>query len=59
MDIAAASMAMSQVSLSQSVGIQVLSMAKSQAETQGQNLVQMLEQSSVHPNLGKNLDIKV
>lgn len=59
MDIAATSVAMSQSALSQAVGIRVLSMAKNQAEIQGQNLVQMLSQSQVHPMLGKNLDIKV
>ncbi|MGG6310671.1 YjfB family protein [Paenibacillus macerans] len=59
MDIAAASTVMSQAALSQAVGIRVLSMAKNQAEIQGQNLVQMMAQSQVHPNLGKNLDIKV
>ncbi|MCH1638671.1 YjfB family protein [Paenibacillus timonensis] len=59
MDIAATSVAMSQSALSQAVGIRVLSMAKNQAEIQGQNLVQMLSQSQVHPTLGKNLDIKV
>lgn len=59
MDIAATSVAMSQSALSQAVGIRVLSMAKNQAEIQGQNLVQMLSQSQVHPTLRKNLDIKV
>ncbi|MFE4711218.1 MULTISPECIES: YjfB family protein [Bacillales] len=58
MDIAALSTSMSQASLAQAVGIQVLSIAKDQAETQSQNLVQMLEQS-VHPSLGKTLDIRV
>lgn len=59
MDIAAAATVISRTALSQAVGIRVLSMAKSQAETQGQNLVQMLEQSNVNPNLGNKLDIKV
>ncbi|GIP49645.1 hypothetical protein D3C76_185180 [compost metagenome] len=59
MDIAATSVAMSQSALSQAVGIRVLSMAKDQAEIQGQNLVQMMSQSQAHPTLGKNLDIKV
>lgn len=59
MDIAAASTAMSQAALSQAVSIRVLSMAKNQAEIQGQNFVQMLEQSQIDPNLGNNLDIKV
>lgn len=58
MDIAALSISMSQASLSQAVGLRVLSMAKNQASIQGQGLVQMMEKS-VDPNLGKNLDISV
>ncbi|WP_082726975.1 YjfB family protein [Paenibacillus riograndensis] len=58
MDIAALSVSMNQSSLKQAVGLQVLSIAKNQAEIQGQNLAQMLSQS-VDPNLGKTLDIKV
>lgn len=58
MDIAALSISMSQASLSQAVGLRVLSMAKNQANIQGQGLVQMMEKS-VDPNLGKNLDISV
>lgn len=58
MDIAALSMGMSQASLKQAVSLQVLSMAKDTAETQSQNLAQMLGQSA-HPNLGKTLDIRV
>ncbi|MFK7697642.1 YjfB family protein [Paenibacillus sp. HJGM_3] len=40
------------------VGVQVLDKAKTLAETQGAQLVQMLQQS-VQPHLGKNLDISV
>lgn len=58
MDIAALSISMSQASLSQAVGLRVLSMAKNQASIQGQGLVQMMEKSA-DPNLGKNLDISV
>ncbi|WP_339319484.1 YjfB family protein [Paenibacillus sp. FSL R10-2734] len=58
MDIAALSMAMSQASLAQNVGIQVMSIAKNQAETQSQIMVEMLGKS-VAPNLGKTLDISV
>ncbi|CAH1059456.1 MULTISPECIES: YjfB family protein [Paenibacillus] len=58
MDIAALSMAMSQASLAQNVGIQVMSIAKNQAETQSQMMVEMLGKS-VAPNLGKTLDISV
>ncbi|MFD0587001.1 YjfB family protein [Paenibacillus sp. GCM10027627] len=59
MDIAALSTSLSQVSLSQSVGIQVLSMAKSQAEQQGQNLVKLMDTANLNPNLGHSLDIRV
>ncbi|MBY0012640.1 MULTISPECIES: YjfB family protein [Paenibacillus] len=58
MDIAALSTAMSQVSLQQAAGLQVLSMAKNSAEIMAQNMTQMLQQSP-HPNLGKTLDIQV
>ncbi|MEC0170270.1 YjfB family protein [Paenibacillus graminis] len=58
MDIAALSVSMNQSSLKQAVGFQVLSIAKNQAEIQGQNITQMLAQS-LDPNLGKTLDIKV
>ncbi|MGN7761263.1 YjfB family protein [Paenibacillus sp. 22594] len=58
MDIAALSVSLGQASLQQAVGLQVLSIAKDQAEIQGQNMAQMLGQS-VHPNLGKTLDIRV
>ncbi|WP_074085624.1 MULTISPECIES: YjfB family protein [Paenibacillus] len=58
MDIAALSVSLGQASLQQAASLQVLSIAKDQAEVQGQNMAQMLEQS-VHPNLGKTLDIRV
>ncbi|WP_068615540.1 YjfB family protein [Paenibacillus tuaregi] len=58
MDIAAAATAMSQSALSQAVGIKVLNMAKNQAETQAQNMVQMI-QKSMDPNLGRQLDISI
>ncbi|MNC35853.1 YjfB family protein [Paenibacillus ihuae] len=58
MDIAALSIAMSQASLQQAVGLQVMSIAKNTAELQGQNMAQMLQQSP-HPDLGKTLDIQV
>lgn len=49
MDIAALSIAMSQASLAQNVGIQVMNIAKNQAETQSQTMVEMLGKS-VAPN---------
>lgn len=58
MDIAAAATAMSQSALSQAVGIKVLDMTKTQAETQAQGMVQMI-QKSMDPNLGRQLDISI
>ncbi|MBB6637385.1 YjfB family protein [Cohnella thailandensis] len=58
MDIAAASVSMSQASLAQAVSIKVLSLMKDQMEVQGQNLAQMMTQS-LDPNLGNRLDIRV
>lgn len=58
MDIAALSTSLSQMSLSQAVGLRVMSLAKDQAETQTQGLIQAMQQS-VHPNLGSQLDIRV
>lgn len=58
MDIAALSTSLGQSSLAQAVGIKVLNLAKDQAVQQSNDLVRMLEMS-VHPNLGKNLDIKI
>ncbi|MBW5447669.1 putative motility protein [Cohnella sp. CFH 77786] len=57
MDIAAASMAMSQSTLSTVLGVRVLSMAKDQAVQQGQDLVRMMQQS-LDPNLGRLLDVR-
>lgn len=58
MDIAALSVVMSQASLQQAAGLQVFNIARDQAQTNAQNMVQMLNQAS-HPNLGKTLDIVV
>lgn len=60
MDIAALSMAMSQVSVAQSASLQVMSMSKDMAEQQGQQLKEMLKSvPAPHPNLGGSLDISV
>jgi hypothetical protein len=58
MDIAAMSTVMSQSSLSQAVSLKVLNLAKDSAVQQGQQLVQMMNQS-LDPNLGNTLDIKI
>ncbi|MFC5404986.1 YjfB family protein [Cohnella soli] len=48
---------LSAAQLQNSVSIAVIGKALDQAETQGQQLVQML-QTNIHPYLGQNLDIK-
>jgi hypothetical protein len=57
MDISAVSTALSQINTSQSAGIQVLKMVKDESVQQGQELVQMMQQS-VQPNLGRNIDLR-
>lgn len=61
MDIVALSMAMSQASVQQTASIQVMSMAKDQSETMGQQVVQMLNSAAPapHPTSGSLIDIKV
>lgn len=57
MDIAAASMAMSQNRLALAASIRVISLSKDTAEQQGHDLVKMLK--NAQPNLGNTLDIRV
>ncbi|RJE90168.1 putative motility protein [Paenibacillus sp. 1011MAR3C5] len=57
MDIGALSIALSQSRLAQSVGIKMLSIAKGQAEQQGQQLTDMIGKS-LDPNLGQTLDLR-
>lgn len=61
MDIAALSMAMSQASVQQAASLQVMGMAKNQAEMNGQQMVQMLNSAlpAPHPTSGSLIDIKV
>ncbi|NMI05485.1 putative motility protein [Paenibacillus sp. SZ31] len=60
MDIAALSMAMSQVSVVQSASLQVMSITKDMAQQQGQQMAEMLKSvPAPHPNLGSSLDISV
>ncbi|WP_248924879.1 YjfB family protein [Paenibacillus hamazuiensis] len=58
MDIAALSTQMQISRLSDAVGIRLLSMANDQAETQGQQMIQLMQQS-VQPYLGGNFDVKI
>ncbi|MFB9330774.1 YjfB family protein [Paenibacillus aurantiacus] len=57
MDIAALSMSLSQMKLSQAVGISVLKMAKETAVSQNEGLLQAMQQS-VQPHLGQRIDLR-
>lgn len=57
MDIAAMSMAMSQVNLQQQASIRVMDKVMDESGTQTDSMVKMLEQS-VSPHLGSNIDFK-
>lgn len=57
MDIASVSTQLSAAALGQAVSIAVLKNTKNEVQQQGQELVQMLQQS-VTPHLGRNLDIR-
>ncbi|UOQ48283.1 YjfB family protein [Gracilibacillus caseinilyticus] len=57
MDIAAMSIAMNQANVKQQASISLMGKAMDQAETQSNSMIKMLE-SSMHPHLGKNIDIK-
>lgn len=58
MDIAAYAMMNAQVQISQGVSTQVLKKTMDLQEAQGNQLVQMMEQS-VNPGLGQNIDIRI
>lgn len=58
MDIAEFSMINSQSSLMYNVSLAVTKMSMDTAETAGENLVKMMEQS-VNPNLGSNIDVRL
>ena len=57
MDIAALSMALSQVNVRTEANISIMKKTIDQAETNGQDVVKMLKQS-VQPHIGGMLDIK-
>ena len=58
MDVAALSMAMSQVNVAQQVSVSLTKDVMDNAEAQASQLLQMMEQS-VNPNVGSNIDIKL
>lgn len=57
MDITALSMALSQMSVRTEANVSIMKKTIDQAETNGQDVVKMLEQS-VQPHIGSKLDIK-
>ena len=63
MDIAAVSMALSQVELGTKVGVAVLDKAMETNEELGAGLVQMIDSAqmelSVHPHVGGNFDVRI
>lgn len=58
MDIAALSMALSQMNVRQEATVSVMKKSMDQAESTGDNVVKMLEQS-VQPNVGRSIDLKI
>ncbi|PUB08443.1 YjfB family protein [Paenisporosarcina sp. OV554] len=65
MDIAALSMALSQMNVRQEASISILKKTMNQAESNGQSVVKMLQDSSikvmemsVRPHIGSQLDIR-
>ncbi|AOY75674.1 YjfB family protein [Clostridium formicaceticum] len=65
MDIAALSMGLSQMKVTQQASISVMKMAMDAGQTQMNDMVQMVQENtkmmeqSVNPHLGKNLDISL
>ncbi|WP_081986995.1 YjfB family protein [Planococcus sp. CAU13] len=57
MDIAALSMALSQMNVRQEASISVMKKSMDQAESGGQDLIKMLEQS-VQPHIGGSVNVK-
>ncbi|MBD8014888.1 YjfB family protein [Planococcus wigleyi] len=57
MDVAALSMALSQMNVRTEANVLIMKKTINQAETNGQDVVKMLEQS-VQPHIGSHLDIK-
>ena len=58
MDIAALSMAMSAVDVKQQSSLKVMDKAMDNAESGGNQVVKMIEESIPHPSLGNQIDLK-
>jgi hypothetical protein len=59
MDIAALSMIMSQSRVQESAGIAVMNMAMDTGNQNASQMVELMSNSAVDPNLGSNLDVSV
>lgn len=57
MDIAALSMVLSQMNVRQDASVSLMKKSMDQAETNGESVVKMLEQSA-QPHLGGTVDLK-
>ncbi|MCP3032896.1 YjfB family protein [Halobacillus sp. A1] len=59
MDIAAVSMAMSQVGVQQQTSLAVMDKVKDQTEEKGADMIEMLSESAApHPSKGLQIDVK-
>ncbi|MGP4072292.1 YjfB family protein [Piscibacillus sp. B03] len=60
MDVAAASVIMSQAKLQQQAGVKMMGMTKDQMEAQAEGLQKLMDSAQVpqHPDLGNRLDVK-
>lgn len=59
MDIAALSMVMSQTRVQESASIAVMNMAMDMGKQNTSQMVELMSNSAVDPNLGNNLDVSV
>jgi hypothetical protein len=66
MDIAALSMALSQMSVRQEASVSIMKKTMDQAESNGEGVVKMLQDSSVkameqsvRPHIGRSIDVKL
>ncbi|MBH0230615.1 YjfB family protein [Halobacillus yeomjeoni] len=58
MDIAALSMMMSTTQVKQQASLSVMDKAIGDAESKGNQMVEMLEKSIPHPDLGNKIDLR-
>ncbi|MCA1020941.1 putative motility protein [Halobacillus litoralis] len=58
MDAAALSMALGQTQLKQQTNLALMDKVKDEAEAKGNQMVEMLNQSVSHPDLGNHVDLR-